>query len=99
MSFRAVDERIEQHCSVQNKRAGHRARALPLRQLTGSEAHADAREPNPDALVGLADARELGDFLVSVRTVLESSESVVISRVVALIRGGTDVDEQELRAL
>ena len=31
--------------------------------------------------------------------VLESSESVVILRAVTLIRGGTDVDEQELRAL
>jgi hypothetical protein len=61
MSFRVVDERIEQHCSVQNERAGHRARALPLRQLTGSEGHADAHEPKPDVLAGLADARELGD--------------------------------------
>jgi hypothetical protein len=29
--------------------------------LTGSEGYADAREPNPDVLAGLADARELGD--------------------------------------
>ena len=38
-------------------------------------------------------------MLVSVRRVLELSESVVILRVVTLIRGGTDVDEQESRAL
>jgi len=37
--------------------------------------------------------------LVSVRRVLESSESVVIQEWWTFSRGGTDVDEQESRAL
>jgi hypothetical protein len=44
-----------------NARATGPARCRLADLCSGSEGHADAREPKKDVLVGLADARELGD--------------------------------------